>query len=216
MKSIGTSLKWATVLAIASATAVTVAARTTPDRSSCSSKTGNEYEQTLDAYFEHARGESPSAVVLRVYGGLSPEYELVLDPEVAKDSLFWYEPEKSIWGNAYDGLITRRRSHDEYVSRALKIPFARKQVKISEAQFLSLISRAADIDTTICERLPHKGSKGETYMIADAPLLEIITNGGRTRAKITDTSDFKEILSQNPALLAWATDVQKLFRASPH
>jgi hypothetical protein len=53
-------------------------------------------------------------------------------------------------------------------------------------------------------------------MIADAPLLEIITNGGRTRAKITDTSDFKEILSQNPALLAWATDVQKLFRASPH
>src|ERR1700757_3581151 len=75
----------------------------------------DEYERVLDAYFANARGSSPSALVLRVYGGLLPEYEIVIDAGTSVHTGFRYTPKKSIWGGAYDGFFTgRHRTLAEY------------------------------------------------------------------------------------------------------
>jgi len=173
----------------------------------------DEYEQVLDAYFAHAHGDVTSNVVLRNYGGLIPEYELVLYPNVSTHSIFWYRPKKAIWDGAYDGFSAgKRRSIQDYISRALKVPFTKEEIGISEAQFSDFITRAATVDTSTCEHLPLKDSRGNEHVIEDAPWLELIVNGGRTRAHVTDTSDFSYIVSQNPELLRWASDIQKILR----
>jgi hypothetical protein len=172
-----------------------------------------EYEQVLDAHFAHACGDSKSAVVLRVYGGLIPEYELVLDPSDSSHSIFWYRPQKSIWGGAYDGFFAgKHRAMQDYISRALKIPFTKQEIEISEAQFPDLVARVATIDTSICEHFPLRDSKGNEQFIEDLDSFELIVDGGRTGAQVSDTGDFTYIVSQNPALLQWDTDIEKILR----
>ena len=69
------------------------------------------YEQMLDAYFAHARGSSPSAVVLRVYGGLGPEYEIVIDPNISTHRILRYTARKPIWGKAFDDSLHEKSSN---------------------------------------------------------------------------------------------------------
>jgi hypothetical protein len=165
----------------------------------------------LDAYFANARGSSSSAVVLRVYGGLSREYEIVSDPHVSTHTIFRYTPGKSIWGDASDGLYTGKHSPlADYEARATKVPVTKNSADVPEAMLLDLMVRAKAIDTSICERLPLKDSKAQEHLIEDAPWLEIIVDGGRSRTAVTDTSGFEYIISQNPVLLQWALDLQKV------
>jgi len=49
--------------------------------SGCGDRISEEYEQVLDAYFARVRGHSSSAIILPVYGGMLPEYEIVLDSD---------------------------------------------------------------------------------------------------------------------------------------
>ena len=71
---------------------------------------GYGYEQMLDAYFAHARGSSPSAVVLRVYGGLDPEYEIVIDPNISSHSILRYTAKEPIWGKAFDDYMRNHQT----------------------------------------------------------------------------------------------------------
>ena len=163
-----------------------------------------EYSQVLDTYFSHARGYSPSAIVLRMYGGLLAEDEIVLNPEVSNHSIFVYTAGRSIWGNVYS-LSRPHRTIDEYGKDAIAIPFSKREVELKEAQFLDLFARANRIDTPICEDL----SRGRHPVIAhDAFEFEIIKNTGNARSRVMDTRGSKR-LSQNPALLRWALDVQE-------
>jgi hypothetical protein len=106
---------WIVLLAVLSTSSVLAVTQERPERKTCYSP--DEYEQVLDAYFAHARRNGRSAVVLRVYGWLIPEYELVLDPSVSSHSIFWFRPRKSIWGSAYDGFFAgKHREMQDYVS----------------------------------------------------------------------------------------------------
>lgn len=173
----------------------------------------DEYEQVLDAYFAHARGTDSRAVILRVYGGNVAEYELVLNPDTSNHSIVMYEPVKSIWGGAYDGLFTgRHRGLQDYISRALKVLFTKQEFDVSEGQFSDLVARAEKMDTTICEHLPLKNANGQSQFILDAPWFELIADRGNTRTKVTDTSDFKDVTSQNPLLLQWASELERILR----
>lgn len=51
-----------------------------------------EYEPVLDAYFKEARGSEGPGVVLRVYGGRLPEYEIVVNTQISRHSIFRYYP----------------------------------------------------------------------------------------------------------------------------
>jgi hypothetical protein len=73
-------------------------ARSQNDSAKTCDFSGNGYEHLLDGYFARARGNSPSAVILRVYGGLEPEYEIVLNPDISSHTISWYAPKKILWG----------------------------------------------------------------------------------------------------------------------
>lgn len=178
-------------------------------------KNRGEYEQVLDAYFAHARGNEPSEVVLRVYGGLAPEREFVIDPSRSTHQLFVYAPRKSIWGDAYDGLYSgTHRGVAAYTARATRVPFTVKQFEVSEPQLSQLLVEGRSIDPSICEHLPLRDSKGNQQLIEDAPWFELIRDGGQTVTRVTDTSDFKDIVSQNPALVKWALEIQSVARST--
>jgi len=193
------------VLAVAGATAADPIKQ-------CKSDDG-EYVRVLDSYFAHARGSSSSAVVLRVYGGLLPEYEIVIDPSVSTHVVFRYTPKKAIWSNVYDGaFIGKHRTLADYSARAIMVPVVTPQFEIPESQLRDLVTMSKSVDTIACEHLPLHDSKGHDYLIEDAPWFEIIMDGGHTNAKVTDTSDSKEIVSQNPSLLQWAISLQNAIR----
>ena len=163
-----------------------------------------EYEKVLDAYFTHARGNSPSALVLRVYGGLLPEYELLLDPENSPGIVVRYAPTRSIWVNVYS-LGRPHLTIEQYVTQAEEVPFSRDEFKISDELMQSLLAKAKTIDTSICEHQPMKGIHGETFMVKDAPWFEIIEEQARIRARVTDAGP--KVVSQNSALQKWGHDV---------
>jgi hypothetical protein len=165
----------------------------------------SEYEPVLDAYFQQARGSEGLGVVLRVYGGTRPEYEIVVDPQISRHSIFRYTPERSIWGNVYS-LATPHLSLNQDKREALKIPFSKTEVEVPEGELQELVARAKRIDTLICEHLPLKDSEGHEFLPQDGLSFEIITIEGESRASVTDT-DGSRIISQNPAVLQWALDL---------
>ncbi len=160
-----------------------------------------EYEQVLDAYFTHARGTSPSMIVLRVYG-VQLEYEMLLDPEKLPDELVRYAATKSIWGNVYS-IEKPHLKVEQYVTQAEEVPFSKDELKISDELMQGLLARASTIDTSICEHQPMKGTRGGTFMVKDAQWFEIIKEQGRVRARVTDAG--AKVVSQNPGLKRWGS-----------
>ena len=122
-----------------------------------------EYEPVLDAYFKEARGSEGPGVVLRVYGGRLPEYEIVVNTQISRHSIFRYTPERSISGNVYS-LAKPHLSLNQYKMEALKIPFSKTEVEVPEGELQELIARASRIDTSICEHLPLKDSEGHEFL----------------------------------------------------
>jgi hypothetical protein len=171
-----------------------------------------EYPRILDAYFEHLRGVSATAVILRVSGGLSLEYEIVLDPEVSPKSITRWAATNGIWGNVFD-LARPKRSTQEYISDSYTIPASHKESSVPEERVRNLWRRSLVIDVSTSERGPFKDSKGHTVVMLDAPYYEMITNGGKTRVRVTDTSNTK-IMSSNPELLHWARELDALFTST--
>ena len=165
-----------------------------------------QYAQVLDAFFEHARGTAETAVVLRIWGGLGPEYEIVLDPETAPRSLTIWTAAKPIWGNAFS-LSSPRPTTDESIALAQKIHISKKEVPAPEEQVRELWRRAFTVETSASEHGPFRDSKGREVVILDAPYLEMISDGGRKRVRVEDTGDFKDVTSHNPVLLHWALDL---------
>ncbi len=165
-----------------------------------------QYADVLDAYFERARGVSEKAIILRVWGGLSPEYEIVLDPETAPKSIAVWTAVKPIWGNAYD-LSGPKSTTEEFVSVATKIAVSKRKVPLPEEQLRELWRQALAVDLSLSEHGTFRDSKGREVVILDAPILEMITNGGRTRVQVTDTSG-TDVISANPSLLHWAMDLE--------
>lgn len=168
------------------------------------------YEQMLDAYFAHARGSSPSAVVLRVYGGLGPEYEIVIDPNISTHRILRYTARKPIWGKAFDDYMRNHRTAAGYVPQAIKVPVSKHEFEIPRTKLQELVAGAKTIDPN-CENRPFNDSKGNQVVVLDAPYLELIVNSGRSRARVTDTEGM-DVISQNPALLRWALDVENATR----
>jgi hypothetical protein len=121
-------------------------------------------------------------------------------------------PEQSIWGSVYS-LSKPHLTLDQYIAEALKIPFSKTEFELPEAKVEELIAGARRIDTSICENLALKDSKGHQYLVHDAASFEMVVDGGRSRAMVTDTSDSRKIVSQNPLLLQWAVDLQKASKA---
>jgi hypothetical protein len=165
------------------------------------------YEQVLDGYFAHARGRNSSAVILRVYGGLAPEYEMVIDPSLSTHTIFRHGARKVIWGKAFDDYMGTHKDAAGYIPVAIKVPVSKKAFDVPETKLQELVARAKEIDSR-CENGPFTNSEGKEVVVLDAPYLEVITNSGKIRARVTDTSDFKEIVSQNPSLVQWALDVE--------
>jgi hypothetical protein len=87
--------------------------------SGCGSKWAQEYDQVLDAYFAHACGNSPSAIVLRVYGART-EYEILLDPENSPDKLVRYVATEPIWENVHS-LAKPQLTIAQYVTEAEEV-----------------------------------------------------------------------------------------------
>jgi len=167
-----------------------------------------EYKQVLDSYFIHARGDSASAVILRVYSAFLPEYELVLDPANTPGTITRYAAAKSIWGNVYS-LEKSHLTIDQYVTQAEEVPFAKTDFKVSDERLQGLLSKASAIDTSICERQPMKDIKGHNVIVLDSGWFEIIKEKGHIRARVTDTD--AKVISQNPALKNWGFDLQQSF-----
>src|SRR5437764_7489632 len=117
-------------------------------RIGCDSEFLQEYDEILDAYFGNARGNRGSLVVARIYGGLSPEYEIVIDTELSSHKVFRYVPARAIHQNVYS-LSRPHLSMIEYKAEALKIPFTVTEFEIAEGQLQDLLSRAKDIDSSI-------------------------------------------------------------------
>jgi len=166
-----------------------------------------QYSEVLDAFFDSARETSETAIILRVWGGLSPEYEIVLDPEIAPMSLTVLTASKPIWGNAYS-LAKPRLSADESIAAARKIGVSKRDLPVAEEQLRELWRRALAVDPSVSEHGPFRDSKGREVLILDAPYFEIIMHAGRTRAHVTDTSG-SDIVSGNPMLLHWALDMER-------
>ncbi len=165
----------------------------------------------LDAYFVHARGSSKSAIVLRIYAGLYPEYEIVLDPQVSMRKVFRYSPVRSIYGKAYDGwdIDNPRRSLTNYISRAKKIPFKKQEFEIPESTFNDLVDRQKGLVRTTCGNELLRNSKGDQVVTLDVSTYELIIDSGRGRSAVLNTNG-DDVISPNPDLLKWATDVLKL------
>ena len=168
----------------------------------------DECAQVLDAYFAHARGNTPSAVVLRVYGGFLPEYEIVIDPENSPGTLVRYAAAKSILGNVYS-LGKPHLTVDQYVTEAVEVPSSKTEFNVPDERIKDLLSKAGAIDTSICEHQPIKDLKGHDVLVLDAPSFEILEKQGRVRARVTDTD--AKVVSQNPALKDWGLDLQEAF-----
>lgn len=166
-----------------------------------------QYGEVLDAFFEHVRGVSETAIILRVWGGLSPEYEIVLDPEITPKSLDIWTAAKPIWGNAY-GLSGARPATDESIALARKIGASKTKVAVPEEQLRELWRRALVVDTSLSEDRPFRDSQGRQVVLLDVPYLEMIIHGGRTRVRVTDTSG-SDVVSENPLLLRWAIDLEQ-------
>ena len=177
----------------------------------CERVSVDTYERVLDAYFENARGNSPSAIVLRIYGGLYPEYEVVLDPQISDHKIFRYGPVRSIYGKAYDGWNTGnpRRTLSEYVARAKKIPIRKQEFEIPELEFSSLVERQKHFGLTTCGNEPLLNSEGKDIVVIDVSTYELITDSGRKRSAVPNTLG-GNIVSPNPDLLNWATEIRKL------
>jgi len=171
-----------------------------------------DYTQVLDDFFQQAHGPLKGAVVLRVYGGLLPEYEIVLDPETNPKNLTEYEPKQSIWGNVFD-LTASRQTTEHYVAAARKMRVIKKEFAVPEERIRDLWRRAQAIDTSTVEPGSFKDSKGHEMVIMDAPYFELILNDGAVRTRVTDTSG-SDIVSSNPVLLQWSLDVESTL--SPH
>lgn len=185
-------------------------------RAKCDFRFLQEYDEILDAYFVHARGDRSSLVVARIYGGLTSEYEIVIDTELSRHNIFRYVPARAIHWNVYS-LATPHLSVDQYKAEALKIPFTKTEFEIPEGQLQYLLSRAKKIDTSICEHLPLKDSKGRSNIVADGTGFEIITDSGNKRARVTDTNG-SDLVNQNPGLLNWGVAMRDAFgvRMSDH
>jgi hypothetical protein len=195
------------LLAFLCASHLIASAQSTTSKSKPCNRFDSEYESVLDAYFIHVRGNIDSAIVLRIFGGLFPEYEIVFDPAVSKSALTRYSPSRIIWGKTYN-LGGSHRSLAEYQRLAIEIPVVKQAFELPQEKLDELIRRAARVDTSICESAPFKDRKGHDTLILDAPWFELITNGGKTRARVTDTTG-SDISSQNATLLQWALDVQR-------
>jgi hypothetical protein len=167
----------------------------------------------LDGYFAHARGSSPSVVVLRVYGGLDPEYEIVIDLSRSTHTLFRYTAKKTIWGKAFDDYMGTHKDAAGYIPNAIKVPVLKEELEIAAATLQNLLGRAKAISSG-CEKGPFIDSKGGEVVILDAPFLELITNSGQIRARVTDTGG-TDIVSENPVLLQWAMDMRNAATAKP-
>lgn len=184
------------------------AAKDAPTQRGCPNSL-SEYSQVLDAYFSHARGGASSAIVLRVYGGLLPEYEIVIDAKQSTHAIFRYAPARAIQWNVYS-LAQPHLPMGQYKAEALKIPFTRAEFEVGESKLQDLLADANAIDTSVCEHFPLKDSKGHSHLVKDATLFEIIADSGSKRTRVTDTSGF-DLISQNPALLKWGTAMRDAF-----
>lgn len=172
-----------------------------PQQETCTDNP-REYSQVLDAYFSNARGNSSTAIVLRVYGSFQAEYEIVLDPQLSNRSLFLYAPEQPIWGNVYN-LNRPHRTMGEYGKEAIRIPFLKREIVLTRAEFRDLFARASRIDTSICE---DRAKKHLATPAHDAFEFEMISE--KNRIRVFDSSGSRGT-SPNPPLLKWALDVQK-------
>jgi hypothetical protein len=166
-----------------------------------------EYEPVLDAYFKEARGSEGPGVVLRVYGGRLPEYEIVVNTQISRHSIFRYYPRAIDLGERLQPRETTSKSESvqnggaqnsflENGSRSAERRIARTYCASEQDRYFNL--RAS----------PAQGFRGSRISATDGLSFEIITIGGESRARVTDT-DGSRIISQNPALLQWALDLQK-------
>jgi hypothetical protein len=164
----------------------------------------NEYEQVLDAYFSHAYSTTPSAVVLRIYGGLAPEYEIVLDPINSPNAVARYTPANSIWGNVY-GLNRRHLHLDEYIEQAERVPVVRVEFPVTHGTISMLLAMAKSCDMAISDRMPLEDHSGRAILVHDAPWYEVLQNQRTIRARVTSSH---VVSTRNPRLVEFGQKLE--------
>lgn len=157
----------------------------------------DEYEQVLDAYFAHAYSMSSSATIVRIYGGLAPEYEIVLDPIRYPNAVVRYTPAKSIWGNIYS-LAKPHLSLNQYVEQAQQVPVNKVEYPLPEERMKALLETAGGIDMNVCEQMPMKDHSGHAVIVLDAPWYEVLQKQRTIRVRVTSS---REVVTRNPRLM---------------
>jgi hypothetical protein len=119
---------------------------------------------------------------------------------------------REIWLQSVRSNVARFSTPSECIESATSAPIERTRLPLTGEQVQALLDSLAKIDLRT-DRCPRRAD-GECALIMDGVHYFLQLPNGRT-VTLTDTRDFPEIRSENPALSDWVYEVLKLAHDEP-